>query len=170
MTSLLNVVKTEYEMEKIYSINEHQLVKIDKLYDEIWKFDEPIKNLEILLEKSSVERSFAEEERQLTEATKEKINGLQAKLECKQDLIVQEESETFEVFLDLYDKRLDALYELDLKARRLEKLGVSRARIDETKEKNNLGQSSFISVDTWFAMHRKWDALKTTKTCRKKGY
>ena len=132
-------------MEKIYSINEQQLVKIDKLYDEIWKFDEPIKNLEILLEKSSVERSFAEEERQLTEATKEKINGLQAKLECKQDLIVQEESETFEVLLDLYDKRLDALYELDLKARRLEKLGVSRARIDETKEKNNLGQSSWWS-------------------------
>ena len=148
MTSLLNVVKTEYEMEKIYSINEQQLVKIDKLYDEIWKFDEPIKNLEILLEKSSVERSFAEEERQLTEATKEKINGLQAKLECKQDLIVQEESETFEVFLDLYDKRLDALYELDLKARRLEKLGVSRARTDETKEKNNLGQSSWWS--NWF--------------------
>ena len=132
-------------MEKIYSINEQQLVKIDKLYDEIWKFDEPIKNLEILLEKSSVERSFAEEERQLTEATKEKINGLQVKLECKQDLILQEESETFEVFLDLYHKRLDALYELDLKARRLEKLGVSRARIDETKEKNNLGQSSWWS-------------------------
>ena len=56
MTSLLNVVKTEYEMEKIYSINEQQLVKIDKLYDEIWKFDEPIKNLEILLEKSLVFR------------------------------------------------------------------------------------------------------------------
>ena len=53
---LLNVVKIEYEMEKNYSINEQQLVKIDKLYDEIWKFDEPIKNLEILLEKSLVFR------------------------------------------------------------------------------------------------------------------
>ena len=53
---LLSVVKIEYEMEKNYSINEQQLVKIDKLYDEIWKFDEPIKNLEILLEKSLVFR------------------------------------------------------------------------------------------------------------------
>ena len=32
-----------------------------------------------------------------------KINGLQAKLECKQDLIMQEESETLEIFSDLYD-------------------------------------------------------------------
>ena len=37
----------------------------------MWKFDEPIKNLEILLEKSS-----AEEEIELIEATKEKIRGL----------------------------------------------------------------------------------------------
>ena len=105
---LLNVVKIEYEMEKNYSINEQQLVKIDKLYDEIWKFDEPIKNLEILLEKSSVERSSTEEKRQLIGATKEKIKGLQAKLECKQNLVIQEESETFEIFSDLYDKRLIA--------------------------------------------------------------
>ena len=89
-------------MEKNYSINEQQLVKIDKLYDEIWKFDEPIKNLEILLEKSSVERSSTEEKRQLIGATKEKIKGLQAKLECKQNLVIQEESETFEIFSDLY--------------------------------------------------------------------
>ena len=53
---LLSVVKIKYEMEKNYSINEQQLVKIDKLYDEIWKFDEPIKNLEILLEKNLVFR------------------------------------------------------------------------------------------------------------------
>ena len=57
-------------METIYSINEQQSVQIDKLCDEIWKFDEPIKNLEILLEKSSAERSSAEEERQVTEAIK----------------------------------------------------------------------------------------------------
>ena len=31
-------------MEKIYSINEQQVIEIDKLHDEIWKFDEPIKN------------------------------------------------------------------------------------------------------------------------------
>ena len=130
-------------MEKIYSINEQQVIKIDKLHDEIWKFDEPIKNLEILLEKSSVECSFAEEEIEFIEATKEKIRELQAELECKQDLIMQEESETFEIFSHLYHKRLDALYELDLKARKVAKLGVSRARIDEAKESSNLGQSSW---------------------------
>ena len=56
------------KMEKNYFIKEQQ---VDKLHDEIWKFDEPIKNLEILLEKSS-----AEEEIELIEATKEKIRGL----------------------------------------------------------------------------------------------
>ena len=56
------------KMEKNYSIKEQQ---VDKLYDGIWKFDGPIKNLEILLEKSS-----AEEEIELIEATKEKIRGL----------------------------------------------------------------------------------------------
>ena len=55
---------------------------------------------------------------------------------------MQEESETFEIFSDLCHKRLDALYELDLKVRKLEKLGVSRARIDEAKESSNLGPSS----------------------------
>ena len=50
-------------MATIYSINNQQLVKIDKLFDEIWKFDEPLTILEILLEKSSAERSSAEEER-----------------------------------------------------------------------------------------------------------
>ena len=50
-----------------------------------------------------------------------KVNrGLQAELECKQDLIVQEESEAFEILSDLYHKRLDALYELDLKLRKFE--------------------------------------------------
>ena len=47
------LVKIQNEMEKIYSINEQQVIEIDKLHDEIWKFDEPIKNFEILLEKSS---------------------------------------------------------------------------------------------------------------------
>ena len=56
------------KMEKNYFIKEQQ---VDKLHDEIWKFDEPIKNLEILLEKSS-----AEEEIELIEATKEQIRGL----------------------------------------------------------------------------------------------
>ena len=37
------------KLEKIYPINEEQVAEIDELYDEICRFDEPIKNLEILL-------------------------------------------------------------------------------------------------------------------------
>ena len=92
------------KLEKNYPINEQQVAEIDELYDEIWKFDEPIKNLEILLAKSSVERSFAEEEIELIEATKEKISRLKAELECKQDMIMQEKSETFKMFSDLYEE------------------------------------------------------------------
>ena len=39
------------KIENIWLINEQQQIEIDQLYDRIWKFDEPIKNLEILLEK-----------------------------------------------------------------------------------------------------------------------
>ena len=101
---LLNLVTIQDKLEKIYPINEQQVAEIDELYDEIWKFDEPIKNLEILLAKSSVERSFAEEEIELIEATKEKISRLKAELECKQDMIMQEKSETFKMFSDLYEE------------------------------------------------------------------
>ena len=67
----------------MYSINEQQVTKIDELYDETWKFDEPIKNLEILLAKNNVE-----EEIDLVKTTKEKINEFKAELESKQDLIM----------------------------------------------------------------------------------
>ena len=53
-------------MEKFYPINEQQVVKIEKLYDEIWKIDESINILENLLEKSN----SVEEERQLIETKK----------------------------------------------------------------------------------------------------
>ena len=53
-------------MEKFYPINEQQVVKIEKLYDEIWKLDESINILETLLEKSN----SVEEERQLIETKK----------------------------------------------------------------------------------------------------
>ena len=125
-------------MDKIYSINKQQVTKIDKLYDEMWKFDEPIKNLEILLAKNNVE-----EEIELIKTTIEKINELKAELECKQDLIMQEESETFEKFSDLYRKRRIALDELYLKEIKLEELGVSKTRINDVKQSNNLGQSSW---------------------------
>ena len=63
---LLNLVKIQDKMEKVYPINEQQEVEIEKLYDEIWKLDESIKILETLLEKSS----SVEEERQLIETKK----------------------------------------------------------------------------------------------------
>ena len=135
---LLNLVMILDQIENIWLINEQQQIEIDQLYDRIWKFDEPIKNLEILLEKKNVECSFAEEEIELIEATKEKISELQAELECKQDLINQDESESFEIFSDLYDQRMEALYELYLKEIKLEKLGVLKTKIDKDKESNNL--------------------------------
>ena len=55
---------------------------------------------------------------------------------------MQEESETFEKLLDLYRKRRTALDELYLKEIKLEKIGVSKTKIDEVKESNSLGQSS----------------------------
>ena len=56
---------------------------------------------------------------------------------------MQEEPEIFEIFSDLYDKRIEALYELRLKEIKFEKLGESRAITDDVKESNNLGQSSW---------------------------
>ena len=53
---------------------------------------------------------------------------------------MQEESETFEKFSDLYRKRRKALDELHLKEMKPEKLGVSKTKVDEVKESNNLGQ------------------------------
>ena len=72
---LLNVVKIK--MEKINTANDQQVIeviKMDKLYDKIQKFEEPIKNLEILLAKNNVEHSFTEEEIELIETTKEKVS------------------------------------------------------------------------------------------------
>ena len=90
---LLNLATTEDKIEKNYSINEQQVTEIDELYDEIWKFDEPIKNLEISLAKNNLV-----EEIQLIKSRKKKLNEFKAELECKQDLFMQEESETFENF------------------------------------------------------------------------
>ena len=134
---LLNLVTMQDKLEKIYPINEQQVAEIDELYYERWKFDEPIKNVEILLAKTGVGRSFAEEEIELIEATKEKISRLKAELECKQDLIMQEESETFKMFSDLYHDRRIALDELHFKGTKLGKLRVSKTKIDAVEESNN---------------------------------
>ena len=53
---LLNLVKIQDKMDKNYPFNEQQATEIDELYDEIWEFDKPIKNLEILLAKNNVEK------------------------------------------------------------------------------------------------------------------
>ena len=68
---------------------------------------------------------------------------LMDKSECKQDLIIQKESENSEIFSDLYSKREEAIYQLDLKGRRLVELGELKTKIDAAKESNNLGQSSW---------------------------
>ena len=115
-------------MGKIYSFNEQQVTEINELYDEVWQFDEPIKNLEILLAKSIVK-----EEIELIETTKEKISRLKEELECKQHLIMQEEYQTFEIFSDLYYKRKIELDELCLKGTKLEKLGASRKKMMRLK-------------------------------------
>ena len=47
---------------------------------------------------------------------------------------MQEESETFEILSDLYDKRKNAMYELHLKEIKLEKLGVSRIKMKRVKK------------------------------------
>ena len=43
------------------------------------------------------------------------ISRLKSGLECKQDLIIQEESETSEIFSDLYYEKINALDELNFK-------------------------------------------------------
>ena len=131
---LLNLVKIQDKLEKNYPINEQQVAKI-------------IKSLEILLAKNSVKRNFAEEEIELLQATKEKMSRLKAELECQQDLIMQEESETFKILSDLYHDRRIALDELHFKGIKLEKLGVSKTKINAVKETNNLGQSSWWDCD-----------------------
>ena len=49
---------------------------------------------------------------------------LKEQLEYKQDLIMREETETFQIFSDLYCKREGAIYLLDLKGKKLVKLEV----------------------------------------------
>ena len=84
-----------------------------------------------------------EEEIELIKTTKEKISELKAELEYKQDLVMQEESEIFEKFSDLYRKRRIVLDELYLKEIKLEEIAVSKTRVNEVKESKNLGQSSW---------------------------
>ena len=134
---LLNIVKIQDKMEKTYSINEQ--VEIDKSMRNmrVWWVNKKFRNL------ISKKQWWVQQRRNRVKGNKRKKSGLNAELECKQDLIMQEESETSEIFSDLYHKRLNALYELDLKGERLVKLGLSQTKNDEAKKSNNLGQSSW---------------------------
>ena len=61
-----------------------------------------------------------------------------------------EESESFKIFSDLYyDRRIEP-DELRFKVIKLEKLGVSKAKIDAVKKSNNLGLSSSWGCDYAF--------------------
>ena len=77
---LLNLVTTQDKLEIIYPINEQQVAEIDELYDEIWKFDGPINNLEILLAKNSVEWSFPIEEIRVNRSNKRKDQQIKSRI------------------------------------------------------------------------------------------
>ena len=94
----------------------------------MWKSDEPIKSLEMLLAKINIK-----EEIEPIEVAKELVIILKEELECKQDLIMQEEYETFKTFSDLYFKKEKAIYQLDLKGKKLVKLGVSKQKLMQLK-------------------------------------
>ena len=100
-------------MKKNWSIKEQKKIDIDELCDEIWRLDELIEDLENLINKNTDNYDL--------EPFKEKMIRLRDELECKQDLIIQEESKTDEIFSDLYSKRKEAIYQLDLKGERLVK-------------------------------------------------
>ena len=103
------------------------MIEIDELYDEIWKLEEVIEDLK----KHGLEEFL------------EKMITLRDELECKQDLIIQEESVTSEIFSDLCSKREESIYQLDLKIETIVTLGEPKTKIDAPKESNNLGQSSW---------------------------
>ena len=71
---------------------------------------------------------------------------LKEQLEYKQDLIMREETETFQIFSDLYCKREGAIYLLDLKGKKLVKLEVWKQRLMQLKESNKLSQQNETSV------------------------
>ena len=71
-------------MEKIYSINEQQVIEIDEMYDKIDEYKETIESLTI---KPAIYNG------------KETIIRSKGELESKKHLIEQEELKTFNVFL-----------------------------------------------------------------------
>ena len=89
---LLNLVTIQYEMEKLDAIRQQQVIEIDEMYDKVEDFKELIEYLTILSAKNH----------KGNETAIKMISRLKAELECKQDLIIQAEFETGEIFSDLY--------------------------------------------------------------------
>ena len=134
-------------MEKIWSINEQQMIEIDELYDEIWKLDELIEDLGNLINKNKDNYSL--------ESFKEKMTGLRDELECKQDSIIQNESETNEIFSDLCSKSEEVIYQLNIKGAKLVKLGEPKTKIDVVKESKYYYKTNFFRLFKAFKKQQK---------------
>ena len=141
-------------MEKIWSINEQQMIEIDELYDEIWKLDELIEDLENLINKNKDNYSL--------ESFKEKMTGLRDELECKQDSIIQNESETNEIFSDLCSKSEEVIYQLNIKGAKLVKLGEPKTKIDVVKESKHYYKTNLFRL---FKSFKKQQKLYFTAVC-----
>ena len=141
-------------MEKIWSINEQQMIEIDELYDEIWKLDELIEDLENLINKNKDNYSL--------ESFKETMTGLRDELECKQDSIIQNESETNEIFSDLCSKSEEVIYQLNIKGAKLVKLGEPKTKIDVVKESKYYYKTNFFRL---FKAFKKQQKLYFTAVC-----
>ena len=141
-------------MEKIWSINEQQMIEIDELYDEIWKLDELIEDLENLINKNKDNYSL--------ESFKEKMTGLIDELECKQDSIIQNEYETNEIFSDLCSKSEEVIYQLNIKGAKLVKLGEPKTKIDVVKESKHYYKTNFFRL---FKAFKKQQKLYFTAVC-----
>ena len=141
-------------MEKIWSINEQQMIEIDELYNEIWKLDELIEDLENLINKNKDNYSL--------ESFKEKMTGLRDELECKQDSIIQNEYETNEIFSDLCSKSEEVIYQLNIKGAKLVKLGEPKTKIDVVKESKHYYKTNFFRL---FKAFKKQQKLYFTAVC-----
>ena len=114
------------------------MIEIDELYDKIWKLDELIEDLENLTYKNKDNYSL--------ESFKEKMTGLRDELECKQDSIIQNESETNEIFSDLCSKRDEVIYQLNIKGAKLVKLGEPKTKIDVVKESKHYYKTNIFRL------------------------
>ena len=128
---LLNLMTIQDEMERLNTIGQQLIRETNEIYDKIEEFKEFIEYLTTSPTKNHNGK----------ETAIKMISTLKAELECKQDLIMQEEFETGKIFSGLYYKRRISQDELKFVSLKLEKLGVSKIEIDVVKKSNNLGHS-----------------------------